>query len=154
MSICMQKTAPPPDDHFHEDWSVNVTPRVLTRKTCPAPWRPYSVQITSKTAPPSGGHVFQPTGTILKLSRDIIRTKVLTKFHEDWTKYKTSRVLTRLNKSYITKTAPPPGGHFHEGWTINVTFGSVNMENVMTDDAQRTKRDPKNMYFFHWEWDR
>ncbi|KAH3892032.1 hypothetical protein DPMN_016144 [Dreissena polymorpha] len=99
---------------FHKDWTINVTSR-----NCLAPWT----------------HVFQWTGTIFKLSLAIIRTNVLTKwpyiirknvltkFHEDWTKNKTSRVLTR-------KTAPPTGGYiigtnvltkFHEDWTINVT---------------------------------
>ncbi|KAH3769233.1 hypothetical protein DPMN_170482 [Dreissena polymorpha] len=39
-------------------------------------------------------------------TQDIIRTNVLTKFHQE--------VLTRIN-------SPPPGGHFHEDWTINVT---------------------------------
>ncbi|KAH3894186.1 hypothetical protein DPMN_018343 [Dreissena polymorpha] len=53
---------------FHEDWTKN------------------------KTAPPPGGHVFSPIGTIFEL------------FHNDWAKIVTSRVFTR-------KTAPPPGGH-------------------------------------------
>ncbi|KAH3751442.1 hypothetical protein DPMN_186000 [Dreissena polymorpha] len=42
---------------FHEDWTMNVTSRVLTRKN----------------APPPSGHVFQQTGTIFTL------------FHEDGT---------------------------------------------------------------------
>ncbi|KAH3769996.1 hypothetical protein DPMN_171275 [Dreissena polymorpha] len=67
-----------------------------------------------KTAPPPGGHVFQRIGIILELIRNIIRTNVLTKFHEDWTQNKTSRVLTR-------KTAPSPGGHFDEDLAIHVT---------------------------------
>ncbi|KAH3834388.1 hypothetical protein DPMN_107711 [Dreissena polymorpha] len=70
-----------------------------------------------------------------KLDRGIIRTNLLTKFHEDWTRNVASRVFTR-------KTAPPTGGHvflfftyfkldrgiigtnllskFHEDWTRNV----------------------------------
>ncbi|KAH3836130.1 hypothetical protein DPMN_109500 [Dreissena polymorpha] len=109
---------------FHEDWTINVTSRVLTRKI----------------VPPLGSHVFQRTGTILKLSLAIIRTNVLTQFHEDWTsnvttrtnimtkfhedwnKNKTSRVLTR-------KTSPLPSDiigtnlltKFEEDWTINAT---------------------------------
>jgi len=120
---------------FHEDWSKNVTSRVLTR---------FYYSHIRKTATPPGSHVFQPTGTIFKLVQDIIRTNVLTKFHEDWTINVTSRVLTRFYYSHIRKTAPPLGGHvfhptetifelvqdfigthvptkFHEDWTKNVT---------------------------------
>ncbi|KAH3700666.1 hypothetical protein DPMN_075643 [Dreissena polymorpha] len=74
-------------DHVHEDWTINVTSRALT----------------VKTARPPGGHFFQWTGTIFKLSRAIIRINVLTKFHEDWTLNVSSRVFTR-------KTASPHGG--------------------------------------------
>ncbi|KAH3893693.1 hypothetical protein DPMN_017843 [Dreissena polymorpha] len=100
---------------------INVTSRVLT----------------NKAAPPPGGHIFQRTKTIFKLSIAIIKTNVQTKFHEDWTINVTPGVLT-------SKTALPPGGHvflpirtifklnrriqkkkvltkFHEDWTKNVT---------------------------------
>ncbi|KAH3719810.1 hypothetical protein DPMN_062686 [Dreissena polymorpha] len=73
---------------FHEDWAINVTSRVLTTKTDPTP----------------GGHIFQQTKTIFKLSLAIIKTNVQTKFHEDWTINVPPRVLT-------SKTALPPGGH-------------------------------------------
>ncbi|KAH3803913.1 hypothetical protein DPMN_132185 [Dreissena polymorpha] len=68
---------------------------------------------------PTGGHVFQWTGTTFELNqhiiktniltnfeldRDIIGTKLLTKFHEDRTRNVASRVFTR-------KTAPPTCGH-------------------------------------------
>ncbi|KAH3799436.1 hypothetical protein DPMN_153044 [Dreissena polymorpha] len=122
--------------------------------------------LTRKTAPPTGCYVFQPTSTILEHSRDIIRTNVLTEYHEDWTKNKNSRVLTR-------KSAPPPGGHvfqltrtifklsgdiigtndltqvllsniirtnlltkFHKDQTINVASRVVTRRNV--DDERRT----------------
>ncbi|KAH3870904.1 hypothetical protein DPMN_034096, partial [Dreissena polymorpha] len=57
--------------------------------------------------------------TIFKLSPDIIKTNVLTKLHEDWAKYMTSRVLTRKMPSHrrpckkilTKKNALPPGGH-------------------------------------------
>ncbi|KAH3769592.1 hypothetical protein DPMN_170865 [Dreissena polymorpha] len=70
---------------FQEDWTINVTSRV--------------------------GNVFKRTGTIFKLSRDIIRTNVRTKFHEYWTINVTSRVLTRFCYSNIRNTSLPPGGH-------------------------------------------
>ncbi|KAH3812134.1 hypothetical protein DPMN_140557 [Dreissena polymorpha] len=59
-----------------------------------------------KTAPPTGGHIFQRTVTtfkinqhiigheIFELDRDFIGTKLLTKFHEDRTINVASRVFT------------------------------------------------------------
>ncbi|KAH3741910.1 hypothetical protein DPMN_048640 [Dreissena polymorpha] len=62
-----------------------------------------------KTAPPTGGHVFQQIGTTFELNQDIIKTniltnfelgrdfigtKLLTKFHEDGTRNVASRVFT------------------------------------------------------------
>ncbi|KAH3809775.1 hypothetical protein DPMN_138154 [Dreissena polymorpha] len=51
-----------------------------------------------KNAPPTGGHVFQATGTIFKLFQNIIGTNLLTKFHDHRTINKASRELTG-NKS-------------------------------------------------------
>ncbi|KAH3874218.1 hypothetical protein DPMN_037460 [Dreissena polymorpha] len=51
--------------NFHDDWAKLVTSRVLTKKT----------------APPTGGRVFQLL-TYFELNRDFIGTKLLTKFHE------------------------------------------------------------------------
>ncbi|KAH3747508.1 hypothetical protein DPMN_181935 [Dreissena polymorpha] len=82
-------------------------------------------------------------------SNHIIQTNLLTKFHEDWTINVASRVLR--------KTAPPPGGHFHDDWAKIVTSrvftrntapppgGHVFQrtgQNV--DDARRTKGDHKS----------
>ncbi|KAH3871204.1 hypothetical protein DPMN_034398 [Dreissena polymorpha] len=87
------KNAPPLGSHvfqakFHEDRKINVASRVLTRKKCPATWRPYIIGInllTKKNAPSLGSHVFQANVTIFELIQDIIETNLLTKFHEDWT---------------------------------------------------------------------
>ncbi|KAH3833756.1 hypothetical protein DPMN_107072 [Dreissena polymorpha] len=57
-----------------------------------------------KNAPPLGSHVIQANVTIFELIQDIIKTNLLTIFHQDWTINEASRVLTRKN-------APPPGGH-------------------------------------------
>ncbi|KAH3728893.1 hypothetical protein DPMN_054856 [Dreissena polymorpha] len=85
--VLTRKTATPPGGHFHEDWTKNVTSRVLTRFY-------YSHNYKENCHTP-GGHVFQPTGTIFELVQGIIKTHVLTKFHEDWTINVTFRVLTR-----------------------------------------------------------
>ncbi|KAH3700451.1 hypothetical protein DPMN_075427 [Dreissena polymorpha] len=60
---------------FHDDWTINVASRVLTRFN-------YS-------------HVFHTNVTIINLIQDIIETNHLTKFHEDWTISVVSRVITR-----------------------------------------------------------
>ncbi|KAH3706903.1 hypothetical protein DPMN_066294 [Dreissena polymorpha] len=141
---------------FHEDLTINVTPRVITRKTALLPdghifqrtriiFKPnqaiietnvmtkfreeLTINVTSRVL--TGA--FSPklprplTGTILELSRHIIRTNVLTKFHEDLTK-----------KRLLEKTAPPPGGHvfcnlpFHEDWIINFLTSYIIGKNLLT----------------------
>ncbi|KAH3807193.1 hypothetical protein DPMN_135526 [Dreissena polymorpha] len=123
---------------FHENWAKNVTLRV---EKCPAHWRPcffapirtifelvpdinktnvstnyhddWAKLVTSrvKTAPPTGGHVFQRTGTNFKLNQNIIKANIFTKFHENWAKNVTSRVFTCFHYIHIEKNAPPTGGH-------------------------------------------
>ncbi|KAH3895012.1 hypothetical protein DPMN_019172 [Dreissena polymorpha] len=57
----------------------------------------FHVQIL-KNAPPTGGHVFQATGTTFELIvQNIIGTNLLTKFHDDRTINMASKVLTRKN---------------------------------------------------------
>ncbi|KAH3845752.1 hypothetical protein DPMN_088040 [Dreissena polymorpha] len=113
--------------NFHDDWATIGTSRVFTTKTDP---------------PPFSSHVFQLTGTIFELNshiiktniltncelnRDFIGTKLLTKFHEDWTINVVSRVFTnkcgRTTDGQLTKTGHksspeqsgklphPPGSH-------------------------------------------
>ncbi|KAH3719336.1 hypothetical protein DPMN_062168 [Dreissena polymorpha] len=88
---------------FHDDRKINS---LLTRfyyshimKIAPPPMN----LLTEKNAPPLGGHVFQANITIFELIEDIIKTHLLTIFHQDWTINMASKVLTRKN-------APPPGG--------------------------------------------
>ncbi|KAH3795702.1 hypothetical protein DPMN_149259 [Dreissena polymorpha] len=112
--------------NFHDDWAKIVTSSVFTRKT----------------APPTGGHVFQRTRTTFELNqhiiktniltnfqlhRDIIGTNLLTKFHEDPTKNVASRVFTR-------KTAPPTGGHVFQQTrsTFKLTQHIINT-NILTN---------------------
>ena len=51
---------------FHEDWTINVTCRMLTK---------FYLSHIRKTATPPGGRVFQQTRTIFEIIQDIIRTK-------------------------------------------------------------------------------
>ncbi|KAH3874860.1 hypothetical protein DPMN_038114 [Dreissena polymorpha] len=85
---------------FHEDRTINVASRV-------------------KNAPPLGSHVFQANITIFELIQDIIKTNLLTKFHEDWT-MRPLDCSHRTIYNHTRKNAPPPGGHLHTNLTINV----------------------------------
>ncbi|KAH3739872.1 hypothetical protein DPMN_046562 [Dreissena polymorpha] len=58
-------------------------------------------------------------GTDGQTDRRTDETKVLTKFHENWAKNVTSRVLACFHFIHIEKNAPPNGGHvFSPIWTI------------------------------------
>jgi hypothetical protein len=57
---------------FHEDRTINVASRVLTR---------FYYSHIRKNAPPLGNHVFQANLTIFEHIQDIIATNLLTKFH-------------------------------------------------------------------------
>ncbi|KAH3772898.1 hypothetical protein DPMN_174245 [Dreissena polymorpha] len=96
---------------FHENWAKNVTSRKM-----PAHWLPYinktnvltnfhddwAKNVTSiKTAPPTGGHVFQQSGITFELNQHIIKKNILTKNRRDF-----------IGKKLLTK--------FHEDRTINV----------------------------------
>ncbi|KAH3845308.1 hypothetical protein DPMN_087587 [Dreissena polymorpha] len=59
-----------------------------------------------KNAPLLGRHVF--------LAKNSIGTNLLTVFYED----------RKINVAL--KDAPPPGGHFHEDWTIHVASRAKN----------------------------
>ncbi|KAH3891863.1 hypothetical protein DPMN_015973 [Dreissena polymorpha] len=119
--------------NFHDDWAKIVNSRVFTMENCHYVHieknamffhrsRPFSNSsetslepivtsrvFTRKTAPPTGGHVFQRIGTTFELNQDIIKTNILTnfdlgrdfigtqlltKFHEDGTRNVASRVFT------------------------------------------------------------
>ncbi|KAH3897900.1 hypothetical protein DPMN_022096 [Dreissena polymorpha] len=111
---------------FHVYRTRNVASRVFTRKS----------------APPTGGHVFQRTGTTFDLNQDIIKTNILTnfelnrsiigtnlltKFHEDRTRNVASRVFTR-------KIAPPTGGHvFQQTGTIFQLNQDIIKTNILTN---------------------
>ncbi|KAH3790821.1 hypothetical protein DPMN_169029 [Dreissena polymorpha] len=83
---------------FHEDRTINVASRLLTKKMSrPPPWcQCFSTNrnhfklvqdiirtnlLTKKNAPHPGGNVFQLTATIFELNQDIIGTNRLTNFH-------------------------------------------------------------------------
>ncbi|KAH3884906.1 hypothetical protein DPMN_008892 [Dreissena polymorpha] len=96
----LRKNAPPLCSHFHEDWKINVVSRV-------------------KNAPPSGSHIFQPTGIIFELVQDIIGMILLTRFHEDLT----------INVAY---------------WTINVASRVLTRQMLTPHEEQQTKGDHKS----------
>ncbi|KAH3754284.1 hypothetical protein DPMN_188950 [Dreissena polymorpha] len=114
-----------------------------------------------KTAPPTGGHVFQRIVATFELNQDIIKThiltnfelgrdfigtKLLTKFHEDGTRnqmltdgrtdgrtYDGQRPVTKAHLSN-QKNAPPTGGHvFSLIPTIFKLVPDINKTNVLTN---------------------
>ncbi|KAH3752594.1 hypothetical protein DPMN_187215 [Dreissena polymorpha] len=106
---------------FHKDRTINVASRI-------------SPEQSGKLTHPPGNHVFKRTGTIFKLNSCILKTKILSKFHEDWTKNVTSRVFTCFHHIHIEKTAPPTGGHvFSRIWTIFKLIREINKTNVLTN---------------------
>ncbi|KAH3877529.1 hypothetical protein DPMN_001402 [Dreissena polymorpha] len=131
---------------FHEDRTINVASRVLTRfyyshirKNAPPPGSHIfeinvaSRVLTRKNAPPPGSHVFQPISIIFELIQDIIGVNLLTKFHEDRTINVASRVLTRFYYSHIRKNAPPPGSHvFQANITIFELIQDIIETNLLT----------------------
>ncbi|KAH3812242.1 hypothetical protein DPMN_140666 [Dreissena polymorpha] len=88
--------------NFHDDWVKIVTSRVLTRKT----------------APHTGGHVFQRTETTFELNQHIIKTNILTKF---------------IGTKLLTKC--------HEDRTINVASRVFTNKCGRTDDERTTDKD-------------
>ncbi|KAH3863466.1 hypothetical protein DPMN_026455 [Dreissena polymorpha] len=83
-----------------------------------------------KTAPPTGGHVFQRIGTTFELNQDIIRTNILTKFE--------------LGRDFI-------GTKFHEDRTRNqmLTDGRTDIRWTKTGH----KSSPINILTkFHKDW--
>ncbi|KAH3880482.1 hypothetical protein DPMN_004396 [Dreissena polymorpha] len=134
--------------NFHDDWAKIVTSSVFTRKT----------------APPTGGHVFQRTRTTFEVNQhiikrniltnfqlhgDIIGTNLLTKFHEDRTKNVASRVCTR-------KTAPPTGGHvFQQTRTTFELKQHTIKTNILTNfELDRDIIGTKLLTKFHKDWKR
>ncbi|KAH3832763.1 hypothetical protein DPMN_106058 [Dreissena polymorpha] len=123
--IHIEKNAPPTDinktnvlSNFHDDSAKSVTSIVFTRKT----------------ARPTGGHVFQRTGTSFELNqrivkkniltnfeldRDIIGTKLLTKFHEDRKRNMPSRTVHKSSPEQSGKLPCLPGNHVFQRTRTN-----------------------------------
>ncbi|KAH3796995.1 hypothetical protein DPMN_150571 [Dreissena polymorpha] len=145
---------------FHDDRSINVASRVLTRKKA-ALWWPYIIRtnlltkfhedwkinlasrvLTRKNAPPPAGHVFQPTSIILELVHDIIGMNLLTKFHENLTINVASTCSARpparqpasqparIRQSNNQKNAQPLGSHVFQA---NVTIFELIQEIIETN---------------------
>ncbi|KAH3897638.1 hypothetical protein DPMN_021831 [Dreissena polymorpha] len=133
---------------FHEDRTINVASRVLTRfyyshiRQNAPPLGSHVFQakvtifeliqdiigtnlLTKKNAQPPCGHVFQPTGIIFfdESSDQVIRMNLLTKFHEDQT----------VNVASREKNAPPCGSHvFQANVTIFKLIQDIIETNLLT----------------------
>ncbi|KAH3728917.1 hypothetical protein DPMN_054880 [Dreissena polymorpha] len=121
--------------NFHDDWAKIVTSRVFTNHVIQLTGTIFElnshIKETNKNAPPTGGHVFSPIWTIFELVRDIIKSNVLTNFHDNWAKMKTSPPPPGSHVIQLTGTIFELNSHiketnvltkFHENWAKNVTY--------------------------------
>ncbi|KAH3880659.1 hypothetical protein DPMN_004580 [Dreissena polymorpha] len=112
---------------FHEDQTINVASRVFTNKCG---------RTDDGQRPVTKAHLSNQTD---RQTDGRTETKVLTKFHENWAKNVTSRVLTCFHYIHIEKNAPPTGGHvFSPIWTIFELVREINKTIVLTN--------------FHYDW--
>ncbi|KAH3704901.1 hypothetical protein DPMN_079962 [Dreissena polymorpha] len=94
---------------FHDDWTINMASRVLTRTNATPPWRQY-----------------------------IVGTNRLTRFHDDLTINVASRVLIILeinvaSRVLTMKNSPPHGGHvFQPTKTIFKLIQNIIGSNLLT----------------------
>ncbi|KAH3754044.1 hypothetical protein DPMN_188702 [Dreissena polymorpha] len=106
--VLIRKNVPPPGGHtnlltrFHEDWTINVASRVLTFHI-----RTNLLTKFHEDRKINVANVFQPTGIIFELVKDIVGMNLLTKFNENQT----------INVAPITNLLTK----FHENWTISLT---------------------------------
>ncbi|KAH3692330.1 hypothetical protein DPMN_194780 [Dreissena polymorpha] len=98
--------------NLHDEWAKIVTSSVLTRKTA------------MTNAPPTGGHVFQRTGTTFELNQHIIKANILTKFE--------------LNRDIIGTFLLTM---FHKDRTINVASRVFTNKCGWTDNGRTTDKD-------------
>ncbi|KAH3711017.1 hypothetical protein DPMN_070516 [Dreissena polymorpha] len=128
---------------FHEDWTINVIFRSLTRNNSPPSgcnvFQPTTNILTKseinvasrvKNAPSPSGHVFQPTGTIRQ------------------NKYRTinvgSRMLTWKNSAFWPYMIGPKLSKFYEDQTSNVASRLLTRQMLTTHNAPQTKGDHKS----------
>ncbi|KAH3830393.1 hypothetical protein DPMN_103636 [Dreissena polymorpha] len=121
------------DPLVYEDRTINVASRVFTRNNAPPPdiigtnlLNLLTKSVSKPRPPPLGDYVFQPTGTVFKLIKDIIGTNLLTKFHEDLTintKFHYDLKIIVAPRVLSRKNAPPLWRPY---WTINVASGVRN----------------------------
>ncbi|KAH3788224.1 hypothetical protein DPMN_166359 [Dreissena polymorpha] len=172
--IHIEKTAPPPGGHVLSPMMImKITPRrpcflpiqtifELNHRTNNVTSREYSniftLYISRKLPRALVAMFFHRSAPFFELVRDINKTNVLTKFHDDWAKM--------FLYSHIRNIAPPPGGHvfqgtgtilkfnqhivytnnltktnvltkFHKYQTINVASGVFTRQTLTTDDLRR-----------------
>ncbi|KAH3720361.1 hypothetical protein DPMN_063258 [Dreissena polymorpha] len=143
------KIAPPTGGHLHKDWALNVTSIVfkydldnIGTNLLTKFHEDRKINVASRVFTNNCGRTDgQRPVTKAHLSNQTDRqtdrrteTKVLTKFHENWAKTVTSRVLTCFHYIHIEKNAPPTGSNvFSPIWTIFELIRENNKTNVLTN---------------------
>ncbi|KAH3712205.1 hypothetical protein DPMN_071888 [Dreissena polymorpha] len=82
--------------NFYDDWTKIVTSKSVYKENCPAHWRPSIFELNQDI-------IKTNILTNFELGRDLIGTKLLTKFHEDGTRNVASRVFTsKFTKAHLS----------------------------------------------------
>ncbi|KAH3864617.1 hypothetical protein DPMN_027640 [Dreissena polymorpha] len=128
-AISRVRNAPPPSGHFHEDWTINVTLRVLTR---------LYYNLIRENAPPPDDYVFEQAGTLF-FSRVLTRiTSLIPGGHKNASplgghvffanrNHFRTHSIHHWDNLLTEKNSPTPGEEmflpsFYADWTINVTL--------------------------------
>ncbi|KAH3748806.1 hypothetical protein DPMN_183261 [Dreissena polymorpha] len=119
---------------FYEDRTKYVTSRVFT---C------IRYKHIQNTAPPPCRHVFSPIWTIFEIVRDINKTNVLTKFHDDWANILTSKVFTSGHVFQLSNSIDKKNllTKLHEDRTRNVASIVFTNKCGRTTDGRTTDKD-------------
>ncbi|KAH3874335.1 hypothetical protein DPMN_037577 [Dreissena polymorpha] len=101
---------------FHEDQTINVASRVFTRQNVDNARRTTHDGQKAITKAHHEHVVLRAQRIDLCAAQDVIRTNVLTNFHEEF-----------LTRFYYSHNSPPPGGHiFEQSETYCVNIQDIN----------------------------
>ncbi|KAH3877778.1 hypothetical protein DPMN_001656 [Dreissena polymorpha] len=130
--VFTRKTAPPTGGHLHEDWALNVTSTVFERdqdiigtNLLTKFHEDQTINVAFRVFTNKCGRTDERQRPVTKAQLSNRKTATspwqpfLTKFHENWAKNVTSKVLTCFHYIHKEKNAPPTGSHvFSPIWTI------------------------------------
>ncbi|KAH3811730.1 hypothetical protein DPMN_140145 [Dreissena polymorpha] len=125
-----------PPNEERQQWNINVTSRVITRKTDP-PGAGQLVPKSTRTGTDDRGGLSRDKA--LTVNRPALwqtyinGTNILTKFHENWAINVASKI---FYCRHLMKNAPPPGGHvfLSTGTTFELSRAIIRTNVVTHED--------------------